>query len=438
MLGKTKKIIDKYNIVSKPIRFLYSFYVGYLKKKDNKLLTDYLSKNSKPFTLRQQDTLFSLVVPIYNTPKNLLNEMIDSVKDQTYSNWELILVDDKSTDKNTIANAEKYVKSDKRIKLVKLVKNLGISGATNKGIEKSKGDFICLLDHDDILHCNALSEAANIVKNHPNVELIYTDEAKIKDSVVFDPFFKTGWNPEFIRSVNYITHFTSMRRATLERCGFERSEFDGAQDWELFMRISNNIDPRNIYHIPKILYFWRVHSNSTSESVNAKPYVVDSQRRLLEEYYKENSSKNISPKISDKGCWYRIFKNENSLLNENDYDLRKKKISIVHEGNTIEIYNNTNKKLPVKHINRMIYEVLEGDNGVAVSCLGFNKILTNLKYIIKNKEIIELIQKMSRISLSKNIYQNTSYNLEKVGDYDYMVINVAKNKDKILNIPIVD
>lgn len=246
MLGKTKKIIDKYNIVSKPIRFLYSFYVGYLKKKDNKLLTDYLSKNSKPFTLRQQDTLFSLVVPIYNTPKNLLNEMIDSVKDQTYSNWELILVDDKSTDKNTIANAEKYVKSDKRIKLVKLVKNLGISGATNKGIEKSKGDFICLLDHDDILHCNALSEAANIVKNHPNVELIYTDEAKIKDSVVFDPFFKTGWNPEFIRSVNYITHFTSMRRATLERCGFERSEFDGAQDWELFMRISNNIDPRNI------------------------------------------------------------------------------------------------------------------------------------------------------------------------------------------------
>ena len=293
MLGKTKKIIDKYNIVSKPIRFLYSFYVGYLKKKDNKLLTDYLSKNSKPFTLRQQDTLFSLVVPIYNTPKNLLNEMIDSVKDQTYSNWELILVDDKSTDKNTIANAEKYVKSDKRIKLVKLVKNLGISGATNKGIEKSKGDFICLLDHDDILHCNALSEAANIVKNHPNVELIYTDEAKIKDSVVFDPFFKTGWNPEFIRSVNYITHFTSMRRATLERCGFERSEFDGAQDWELFMRISNNIDPRNIYHIPKILYFWRVHSNSTSESVNAKPYVVDSQRRLLEEYYKENSSKTI-------------------------------------------------------------------------------------------------------------------------------------------------
>ena len=433
-----KKIIDKYSVVSKPIRFLYSFYVGCLKRKDNKLLADYLSRNSMPFTLRQQNTLFSLVVPIYNTPKNLLNEMINSVKNQTYSNWELILIDDKSTDKNTIVNAEESVKSDRRIKLVKLTKNLGISGATNKGIEKSKGDFICLLDHDDTLHHNALSEVANIIKNHPNAEFIYTDEAKVKDGVVFDPFFKTGWNPEFIKSVNYITHFTSIRRTTLEKYGFERSEFDGAQDWELFMRISNNIDPLNIYHIPKILYFWRVHSNSTSENVNAKPYVVDSQRRLLEEYYKENSSKNISLKISDKGCWYRIFKNENNLLNKSDYSLRKKKIIIVHEGDTIEIYNNTNKKLPVKHVNRMIHEVLEGDNGVVVSCLGFNKILTNLKYIIKNKEIIGLIQKMSRISLSKNIYLNTSYNLEKVCDYDYMVVNVNKNKDKILNIPIVD
>lgn len=230
--------------------------------------------------------LISIIVPTYNTPEKFFREMVESVLSQTYENWELILIDDASPEEKTRELIMEYALKDKRIVHKFLEQNHHIAGATNEGIKIATGEFISLFDHDDILWPNALFEVVKALNKKKSLNLIYTDEDKIDGDNRFahkDPFFKPDWNPDLLRSVNYITHFTTIRKSVLDEFGYESSDYNGAQDWELFLRITRNIKDSAIHHIPTVLYSWRVHEDSTAKSIGTKPYVIESQKRALED-----------------------------------------------------------------------------------------------------------------------------------------------------------
>lgn len=227
---------------------------------------------------------FSIVVPVYNTPEVFLREMIESVRAQTYDNWELLLVDDASPNQKVRDVLAEYAQKESRITPLYLAKNHHIAGATNQGIKSAKGEFVSLLDHDDILAPDALFEVASLLARQQSLDFIYTDEDKIIDSQSTrrDPLFKPTWNPDFLHSVNYITHFTTIRKSVLDTVGYENGDYNGAQDWELFLRVTRSIPKEHIAHIPKVLYSWRIHDVSTAKDFSAKPYVVASQRKAIE------------------------------------------------------------------------------------------------------------------------------------------------------------
>ena len=225
--------------------------------------------------------IISIIVPTYSPKGEHFRDCIESVIGQVYQNWELILVDDASPDTNTRKIIEEYTTKDSRIKSVFLKKNLHIAGATNKGVEKASGEYVALLDNDDMLWPNALFEVVKVLQTDKDVDFLYTDEEKITDDrhEHLGPFFKPDWNPDFLHSVNYITHFAVIRKSLMEHIGGLRGDYNGAQDWDLALRVSAATD--KIAHVPKVVYSWRIHSNSTAMSTDAKPYVVDAQRKLL-------------------------------------------------------------------------------------------------------------------------------------------------------------
>jgi glycosyltransferase involved in cell wall biosynthesis len=238
--------------------------------------------------------LISIVVPIYNTDYRFLKNMIESVKKQLYTNWELLLVDDSSTDEGVRTIIKDYTATDERIKYSFLERNYHIAGATNIGISSSKGEYIGLLDHDDILYKNALLEIVKVINQNPEVKFIYTDEDKVIGNRRTQPFFKPSWNLSLLHCVNYITHFSVIKKETLDKVGYEDGDYNGAQDWELFLRVGRNVSEKEIVHIPLILYGWRMHSLSTSVNMDVKPYVLDAQIKAVEQDLKLRGLKNVS------------------------------------------------------------------------------------------------------------------------------------------------
>lgn len=234
-------------------------------------------------SFKHQPTI-SLVMPTYNTPIEYLKRCIDSVILQSYPKWELCIADDNSPDKEVVKTIEDYIKQEPRIKLVKRKENGHISAATNSAIEVATGDFIALLDHDDIIWPNALYEIAKVINEKPDTDFVYSDEDKIDDDDDNHtyPFFKPDWSPEFLESCNYITHFACIRADKLRQVGGIRVGYEGAQDWDLFLRVAGITD--KIVHIPKVIYSWRIHEASTAHSTDAKPYVYVAQRKLLEDH----------------------------------------------------------------------------------------------------------------------------------------------------------
>lgn len=225
--------------------------------------------------------LISVIVPTYNTDPEYFGAMVRSVISQTYDNWELILVDDFSPNSQTRELIRAAAKKDLRIRYKFLKSNHRIAAATNEGIKMARGEFVSLFDHDDILWPSALCEIAKALNVNKELNLIYTDEDKIMDGKHTDPLIKPDWNDELLRNANYITHFTTIRKSVLDKFGYEDSVYDGAQDWELFLRITRRVDPATIYHIAKVLYSWRIHDDSTAKSLSAKPYVIRAQQKAL-------------------------------------------------------------------------------------------------------------------------------------------------------------
>ena len=221
---------------------------------------------------------FSVVVPLYNTPIKFLKEMIKSVQNQTYSNWQLCLADGSDSEHNYVGE---YVTAlnDNRICYKKLDENKGIADNTNECIALADGDFIALFDHDDLLHPSALFEMAKAIDN--GADFVYTDEvtfvSRTSNITIYN--FKPDYSPDTLRSYNYICHFTAFSRELLDMTGGFNREYDGSQDYDLILRLTEKA--KNIVHIPKVLYFWRSHKASVASDVSAKPYVVESAKKAL-------------------------------------------------------------------------------------------------------------------------------------------------------------
>ncbi|MBP5661641.1 MAG: glycosyltransferase [Clostridia bacterium] len=220
---------------------------------------------------------------MYNTPLAFFEELVRYMIAQTYPNWELCL-EDGSPQKN--AQIEEICKKDSRILYRYTGNNLGIAGNTNEALKRATGDYIGLLDHDDLLTANCLFEVVKAINDDPDVEFLYTDEDKITttDKACFEPYFKPDFAIDKLRTVNYICHFSVFRRDVMEKLGGERSEYDGAQDYDLILRMAEIA--KNIKHIPKILYHWRVHERSTAAVGEVKPYAFEAGIKVLEDHLK--------------------------------------------------------------------------------------------------------------------------------------------------------
>ena len=219
--------------------------------------------------------LLSVVLPTYNTSLYHLHRCIESVRTQQYANWELCITDDGSSDRRTTAFLEQASASDPRIHVTLAAQRGGISVASNRSISASKGDFILLLDHDDELHPSALREVARCLNEHPETDLIYSDEDKIDQlGVRTSPAFKPDYDHDLLCAFDYIGHLVAMRATLVREVGGFSPATDGAQDWDLLLRIAAATSSSRVRHITRPLYHWRAHQESTAHSLDAKPYAA--------------------------------------------------------------------------------------------------------------------------------------------------------------------
>jgi O-antigen biosynthesis protein len=224
--------------------------------------------------------LISIVVPVYNTPVFYLRKAIDSVLEQIYPNWELCIADDASSNPEIKTTLEEYSAKDERIKIVFRDQNGHISLNSNSALAVATGEFIALLDHDDILTPDALYEIILLLNQHPEADMIYSDEDKIDDlGKLQDPFFKPDWCPDSFLSRMYTCHFGVYRREIIEQIGGFRVGYEGSQDYDLVLRFTERTE--EIFHIPKILYHWRIHPQSAASCPDQKPYAAISAGRAL-------------------------------------------------------------------------------------------------------------------------------------------------------------
>ncbi|WP_051538166.1 glycosyltransferase family 2 protein [Butyrivibrio proteoclasticus] len=246
---------------------------------------------------------FSIVVPLFNTPEKYLKEMIESVLNQTYGNFELVIADASPEPSDTV---KEYAAKDPRIAYYHLGSNEGIAENTNKGIKKATGDYIGLLDHDDVLAPDALYEMSRVIRKSMKqnklsqysscpIRLIYSDEDKFEDSLdnCYEHHAKPAFNMDYLLSNNYICHFTVIRSDILKRLKL-RSRYDGAQDYDLFLRVcceatlSMPMAANQIEHVGKVLYHWRCHKGSTAANPASKSYAYESGRNAIIDILKDN------------------------------------------------------------------------------------------------------------------------------------------------------
>lgn len=230
---------------------------------------------------------FSILVPLYNTQKDFLQEMIGSVLFQTYENWELCLADGSDSGHSYVQTlCEEIAQKDSRIKYKKLEKNGGISENTNECVKMATGDYISLFDHDDLLHPSALFETMKAICEK-DADFIYTDEATFESPElhkIIHTNFKPDFAPDYFHGSNYICHFTSFKRSLLEKTVFFNSECDGAQDYDLFLRLTENA--KHIIHVQKCLYYWRASPSSTASGAGAKNYTSIAGQKALQSHFK--------------------------------------------------------------------------------------------------------------------------------------------------------
>lgn len=263
----------------------------------------------------------SIIVPTYKTPEKFLKEMIDSVRNQSYENWELCIGDGSVTE-DTVKNVvESYQKKDKRIKMLCLSENLGIAGNTNVALSIATGDYIALLDHDDILAPDALYEVVKWMNEHykDETDVIYTDEDKVSFDLkdYFEPHFKSDYNLDLIRSNNYICHLFVARKSIVDQVGGFRKEYDGSQDYDFILRCIEQ--SKHVEHVPKVLYHWRCHPGSTAANQESKMYCYEAGKRAIEDHLKRMGEDDCQVVMTEHLGFYHVI-----------YPIREqKKVSII-------------------------------------------------------------------------------------------------------------
>ncbi len=269
-----------------------------------------LTKPSKEELERQRNTHFdyeprlSIVIPVYKTPERYLQEMLDSIVSQTYSKWEVCIADGSPRGESRERLIKRYADRDTRFKYVILGENKGISGNTNAAMDMAQGDFLVLADHDDTLTPDALFECVKAMNEDPLYDVIYSDEDKLDmdGQALFDPHFKPDFNPDLLTSVNYICHLFVVNRNLVEAIGGFRQEFDGAQDYDFIFRCTEQA--RKVHHIPKVLYHWRCHMNSTASNPESKMYAFEAGARAIKAHYDRMG---IAVDSVEKGVDYGIY-----------------------------------------------------------------------------------------------------------------------------------
>lgn len=252
-------------------------------------------KNHKPTMeelQRQRDTefeyepLISILVPVYNTPEEFLKQMIQSVRKQTYGNWELCIANANPTNETVAEILRISSTKDTRIKVKDVSENEGIAQNTNAALAVATGDYIGLLDHDDLLTPDALYEVVKAINENDRPQVLYSDEDKVTMDLSehFQPHMKPDYNKDLLRSNNYITHFFVADRMLVEEVGGEDGEYNGAQDYDLILKCTERA--KGIAHIPRILYHWRVHKASTADNPASKMYAFDAGKRAIEDHLK--------------------------------------------------------------------------------------------------------------------------------------------------------
>lgn len=302
-----------------------------------------------------QQPTFSIVIPVYATPEKFLRRMLDSIREQTYPKFEVCLVDatpyakiqhDPAQGRTPQEVLAEYAAADSRFRYETLAENLGIAENTNAAIRMATGDFIVLADHDDELEPQALYECVRAINAHPDVQVLYSDEDKVdfEDIYYFEPHFKTDFNPDLLRSVNYICHLFVARRSLLDAIAetdadgrkiYERSAYDGAQDYDLILRATekaqamessfNALDQEllrqgrftssNIIHIPMVLYHWRAHQASTAQHPEAKLYAFEAGARAVYDHCKRIGLpiQKVEQGIT-YGFYHPIYENQQPLI----------------------------------------------------------------------------------------------------------------------------
>ena len=290
--------------------------IATLKKRGQIKDKDYMKwyENNKPtpqILTQQREKIFnynpmiSIVVPVYNTPLSFLTDMIDSVKNQSYTNWELCIANADPANQDVHDVLEQYMEKDKRIKSVDVPENLGIAENTNQAIQISSGEYIGLLDHDDRISLDALYEVVKCLNEKNKPEVIYSDEDKITidGEKHYQPNFKPEFNLDMLRSNNYICHFLIIKRSLLINVGGLDGEYNGAQDHDLIFRCIEKTN--QIVRIPKILYHWRMHQRSTADNPESKKYANQAGIKAIEAHLRRCGENGIA-EMTEKPGFYRI------------------------------------------------------------------------------------------------------------------------------------
>ena len=228
--------------------------------------------------------LISILTPVFDTPVPWLREAVESVLAQVYENWELLLIDDGSTDADLLRALPALGARDRRIRLVSLESHQGISVALNKGLDLANGDWVTFLDHDDVLEPDALFQNVRLIQENPGLDLIYSDEDKLTEAGFDSPILKPDWSPDFFLSCNYLCHMIFLRRDLVREVAGFQPQFDGSQDYDLLLRITERTN--RIHHIPRVLYHWRRSENSSASDVRQKPGQLEASWRAIEAHLK--------------------------------------------------------------------------------------------------------------------------------------------------------
>jgi hypothetical protein len=261
-----------------------------------------------PVSWTRSTPLISIVVPFFNTPDRFLRPLLDCLAGQSFPGWELVMAD-ASTRVKRIGTIQAAAAEDPRFRYVRLDENAGISENTNTALAHARGTYVAFVDHDDLLNLNALSEVAARLLARPEIDICYSDEDVIDEAGRYrhTPFFKPAWSPHMFLQCNYTNHLSVIRRSLVEEVGGLRSELDGAQDYDLLLRLHTLGRPLVVAHIPKILYHWRQAPSSTASSMESKPYAVKAGQRALREYLGRVgvACAGVTPEKNRPG-WYHV------------------------------------------------------------------------------------------------------------------------------------